>query len=266
MLLLTLGCAINLAEMRGARVLRGGEIEVSEINSVVIPSAAVREAIDPAKELVGQIDESDQLTAEEREVLVGGMAAVALSGPGYGTFIDGNIGLGRGFEANARVGNGSYTLGMRKRIPLYRAGAPGPWHMAVGVRGGLATGGAWLGIFNWANKAIRVSELRRYDLAGTLTVGREFAEWGRVWWGPKVQVSPYSWELDGTLVGLGAETSTGRLLYAGGFAGGSVGYRWIHLAGELTVVHTRGSLEAFGEEHSQQGWIVAPHWGVQVTF
>ena len=266
MLLLTLGCAINLAEMRGARVLRGGEIELAEINSVVVPSAAVRESIEPAKELVGQIEESDELTEDERRVLVGGMAAVALSGPGYGTFLDGNIGLGRGLEANARVGNGSYTLGLRKRVPLYRAADPGPWHMALGVRGGVATGGAWLGVFNWANTAIRVSDLRRYDLSASLTAGREFKEWGRVWWGPKVQLSPYTWELDGSLVGLGTESSSGRLVYAGGFAGGAVGYRWIHLAGELTVVHTRGTLDAFGEEHSQRGWIVAPHWGVMVNF
>lgn len=263
---LLLGCAINLAEMRGARVLRGGEIELAEINSVVVPSAAVREAIDPAKALVDQLDGSEPLTDDERRVLVGGLAAVSLSGPGYGTFLDGNIGLGRGFEANARVGNGSYTLGMRKRIPLYRAGDPGPWHMALGVRGGVATGGAWLGIFNWANTAIRVSDLRRYDMSVSLTAGREFGEWGRLWWGPKAQLSPYRWDLDGDLVGLGQETSTGRLMYFGGFAGGAVGYRWIHMAGEISVFRTRGDLEAYGDTYSQKGWIVAPHWGVLVNF
>ncbi|HJN77725.1 MAG TPA: hypothetical protein QGF58_27640 [Myxococcota bacterium] len=209
MLLWTLGCAINLAEMRSARVLRGGEVHVSQINSVVVPTAGVREAIDPARTLIDELEEDDSLSTEEREVLVGGLSAIALTGPGYGS------------------------------------------------------GGAWFSVLDWANKAVRVSKLRRLDTTASVTVGREFDEWGRLWWGAKTQVSPYVFELDGSDLGIGQERSTGTMTCAGGFVGGAIGWRWVHFGAELTVLHARGSVDAFGSEHDLSGLILAPHWGLQ---
>jgi len=262
MLILTLGCAINLAEMRSARVLRGGEVHVAQINSVVVPTAGVRAAIDPAKTLIDEVGEDDELSPDEREVLVGGLSAIALTGPGYGTFLDGAVGLGRGWEGGIRVGNGTYALSMRRRLLPWQ----GPWHGAAGLRWGYSSGGAWFSVLDWANKAVRVSDLKRMDTAATLTFGREFDEWGRVWWGTKAQVSPYVFELDGSRVGLAEERATGTMFYAGGYAGGAIGWRWVHFAFEFSVLHARGSVDAFGTEHDLSGVIVAPHWGLQGTF
>lgn len=261
MLLLSLGCAMNLSEMRSARVLRGGEVHVGQINSVVVPTASVRNAIDPAKTLIEELDE-DELTPEERQVVLGGLSAVALTGPGYGSFIDAAVGLGRGWEAGGRFGNGNYSLQVRRKIPGLKA----PWHSSASLRVGYGSGGAWFSVLDWANKAVKVSDLRRFDTSLSVSVGREFGEWGRLWWGPKAQVSPYLFELDGTAVGLGEESTRGTMVYAGGYVGGAVGYRWVHFAAELTVLHARGSVEAFDTEHDLSGLILAPHWGFQGTF
>ena len=262
MLLLLLGCAMNLAQMRSARVLEGGEVQLSEVNSVVVPSAAVVQSIDPARELLQQRNEDEPLDAEEREIVLGGLTAVALSSPGFGSYLDGAVGLGRGFDLSARVGNGSYSAELRRALLPYHQH---PWHLSAGVRAGYSSGGAWLGVLDLANTALRVSTLRRLDLTGHVAAGREFGEWGKLWWGPKVQISPYRMQLDGSRIGLDPVETSGTLGWAGGFVGGAIGWRWVHFCGELTVLGAWGRTQAYGSEYEVSGVVVAPHWGVQVT-
>ncbi len=262
MLMLALGCAMNLAEMRSARVLEGGEWQLTQVNSVVVPSAAVARSIDPARELLGELGEDDELSAQEREVVLGGLTAVALSSPGYGTYLDAAVGLGHGFDLSARVGNGSYSVQARRSLLPPRKH---PWHLSAGLRVGYSSGGAWLGVLDLANTALSVSSLRRLDLSAHAAAGRDFGEWGKLWWGPRLQASPYRMQLDASRIGLDPQTSTGTLGWAGGFVGGGIGWRWVHFCGELTVLGAWGRTQAYGSEYSVSGVVLAPHWGVQVT-
>ena len=92
------GCAINLSEARSARVLRGGEIQVSEVNNMVVPTRAFADIIDPAKAAIEAADEDRELSMEEKRTITKGATAIALSSPGYGAHLDVGLGLGYRFD------------------------------------------------------------------------------------------------------------------------------------------------------------------------
>ena len=103
------GCAMNLAELRTARVLRPGEMQGTQGNNIVIPTSSVVESWNAAQIIADQ-DRAGMLSEEEALDLVGGATAIALSSPGYGTFLEYAVGLPRRFELSARFGNGIYGL------------------------------------------------------------------------------------------------------------------------------------------------------------
>ena len=110
-------CAMNVSETRPAKVLRGGEIQLSEMNDIVIPTRAVGGLIDGARDAANSADDGT-LTPEERRTLIGAASAISLTGPGYGAHIDLAAGLGYRFDLQARIGNGIYALSLRRGFPL----------------------------------------------------------------------------------------------------------------------------------------------------
>ena len=253
------GCAVNVAEMRSARVLRGGEVTLTQGNTVVIPTSSVEQAIETGKTLVEK--EDNRYSETEARQLVGTAAAIALASPGYGTFVDGAIGLGRGFELSGRLGNGIYAVGLRKALI-----ADHPWHLTLGIRAAYNGGGTWIPYASWLETAVDPGSVWRFDGSAWLTVGREYGEWGRWWAGARAMVSPYSMEVDASQLGLGSDRTTGTLVYGGGFVGAAVGYRVFFVLAEVQVLKVGGEAELFGETHSLDGWLVAPSWGFQFQF
>ena len=45
-----------------------------------------------------------------------------------------------------------------------------------------------------------------------------------------------------------------------------MGYRYVHVAGEILVARTMGDLELFDKTHDLTGWVISPSWGFQVTW
>jgi hypothetical protein len=74
------GCAMNVSETRPAKVLRGGEIQLAEMNDIVIPTRAVGGLIDGARDAANAADDR-MLTPEERRTLIGAASAISLTGP-----------------------------------------------------------------------------------------------------------------------------------------------------------------------------------------
>ena len=257
-LTLLAGCAMNLAELRSARVLRGGEMQVTSGNNVVVPTSGVAESWRTAV-ILSEANDQD-LTDEEALDLVGGATAIAISSPGYGTYLEYALGLGRGFDFSARIGNGIYGVGFRKGIDRH------PWHANIGVRAAYNGGGSWLSYANKLNSLVDVGKVRRVDLSVTAMAGREWQEWGRFWIGAKAVYSPYSLDIDATAVGLGETSTSSSLKYAGGFVGGGLGFRYVHFMVELSVLYASGELDVFGREYSMKGLVLAPSWGFQLTF
>ncbi len=254
------GCAMNLAELRSARVLRAGEMQVTQGNNIVAPTSSVIESWNTAQLLAEDRDSEDGVTQEEALDLVGGATAIALSSPGYGTFLDYAVGLPRRFEFSARVGNGIYGLGLRKGVDRDQ------WHANLGLRAAYNGGGSWISYANTFNSWVDVGKVRRLDLSATAMVGREWEEWGRLWLGAKAMISPYTLEIDASAVGLGETSTTSSMRYVGGFIGGGLGFRYVHFNVELTVLYAQGDLTVYDRDYSLRGLVLAPSWGFSATF
>lgn len=260
MLLMLMACAANFAEMRSPRTLDAGEMQVTQANTVVIPTSTIRSSIQPARVVAERVS-GDELSSQDKNTLVGGLVAISLASPGYGTYIDYAVGLEHGFELSARAGNGIYAVGARKS--LVRAD---PWYANTGLRVGYNSGGSWVGYLDTFNTVVDVWKLRRMDVQHTSTMGVELGYWGRAWWGYKVIYSPYKLDIDATRIGLGEDSTRSAIWTTGGVVGGAIGYRFVHVAGEVYVARSYGELELFDEAYDLKGWIISPTWGFQVTW
>jgi len=254
------GCAMNVSEARSARVLRGGEIQVAEVNDVVIPTRAVTGSIDSGRAAARAAGDRT-LSAEERRDLTGAAAAIALSGPGYGAHIDLGVGLGYRYDVQARIGNGVYALSLRRGFDL------GPrWFLALGARAAYNSGEAFLAyaddIFDW----VKFSDTRRLDGQLFGQIGAEWGEWGKLWFGAKGMVSPLQTEVDTTRIGGDRERIATTLYHAGGFVGAAIGFRWIHFVAELTIMGATGHVRAFDQDYDLSGVVIAPSWGFMGQF
>jgi hypothetical protein len=254
------GCAMNVSETRPARVLRGGEIQLAEMNDIVIPTRAVGGLIDGAKDAADAADDR-MLTAEERRTLIGAATAVSLTGPGYGAHIDMAVGLGYRLDLQGRVGNGIYALSLRRGFPI-----GDNWNLALGLRGAYNRGQTFVEYADYVTDWVKLSETRRFDGQAFLQVGPEWGEWGRVWFGAKGMWSPLVTDIDATRIGGTRERVEATVYHAGGFAGAALGYRWIFFVVELNVLASYGRFRAFDEDFDLSGYVIAPSWGFMGTF
>jgi len=254
-----LGCAVNVSEARSARVLRGGEIQVSEINNVVVPTRAVSHFVSNVEASVDAANEG-AVTDEERDKLVGAATAIALTGPGFGVHADIGVGLGYRYDAQARIGNGIYALSLRRGFDL------GSWHAAVGTRAAYNSGHAFIEYLDDVVDYIKVTDTVRFDGQLFGQIGTEWGEWGKLWFGAKGMVSPLKVRVDARRLNGGVDTVRTTLWHGGGFIGGAVGFRWIHFVVELTVLGASGEATVFGRNYDLSGLVVAPSWGLMGTF
>lgn len=260
-LLLLFGCAMNLSEMRSARVLGGGEVQLTQGNTAVIPTAAARESIDAAQLIIETARDGSTLSQDEAHTLIAGATAVALSAPGYGSFGDLALGFGYGWEGSLRLGSGVMGVGVRRS--LYEGY---PLYAAAGLRAQRSGGAAWMTALDTANDFVSLAELRRFDLSATVEGGVELAEVLRLWGGVRGGLSPYRLTLDASALGLGVAETQGKIGMIGGFAGVGIGWRYVHLAAELGVSRSYGEALLLEQPVDLGGWVIHPSWGVQFTF
>jgi len=254
------GCSMNVSETRPARVLRGGEIQVAEVNDVVIPTRAVSGVIGGARQAAAAAKDR-ALTDDERRTLTGAAAAVSLTGPGYGAHIDLAVGLGYRYDLQARIGNGIYALSLRRGWDLGRV-----WHLALGVRGAYNSGQTFFAYADDITEWVKLSDTRRFEGQAFVQAGPEWGEWGRLWFGAKGMVSPLATDIDTTRIGGSQERIRATLYHAGGFVGGAIGYRWFFFVAELTVMAAAGHVRAFDQDYDLSGVVIAPSWGVMGQF
>ncbi len=235
-------------------------MQVTQANTVVVPTSTIGSSIEPAK-VVAERVQGATLDDEDKNTLVGGLIAISLASPGYGTYLDYAVGLGRGFELSGRAGNGIYALGARQSLLQQE-----PLFLSTGLRVGYNRGGSWVGHLDTFNSVVDVWSLRRMDLQHSSTIGVELGDWGRLWGGYKAIYSPFWLSIDASQIGLGADETSSALWSVGGLLGGAVGYRYVHVAGEILVARTMGDLELFDKTHDLTGWVISPSWGFQVTW
>jgi hypothetical protein len=253
-------CSINVNEARPARVLRGGEVQVSNVSGLVLPVGAVGDAVDPSQQLIDAAEDEEELTENEQRELVRSSAAIAIQGPGYNSHLEVGVGMGYRVDLAARWGSGIYALSARRGFDL------GQWDASFGSRLGYNTGESWIPYADELNHIVGVGEMRRMDTQLFGQLGREWGEWFRLWFGVKGIFSAYSVRINPSLLRLPPTEINDHLWYAGGFVGAAIGYRYVFFLAEFMTLYTWADANIYGRNEDLSGLLFAPSWGFRLDF
>jgi len=273
-LLTCAGCATSVSTLQTARVLKPGQIQVTGALEGSVHTSAVSEALDAVGSLEGELRaaESGDIAISEstqREAIEAAVALVLFT-PSLQPVAVARVGLFEKAEGGLR-----YTGSLLRLEGKYQIAAADP---SGGVD--LALMGAWghhLGVGpSFAESAfdlldyVDLGDYRRDDAHLGLIVSRDYGDWLSLYGAARLMASFYA--LDATLKRVETETGAPKssldgAFFSAGLAGGLfVGYRYVFLNAELTVMRTWFSPEVVGREVALGGYVIAPTGGVTLRF
>jgi hypothetical protein len=204
---------------------------------VSIPTGTILQAIDAVDTLVGGAYEQRDLTDGEVQQLYKAGAALVLNAPGPTTHVGVGFTVVDNVEVSLRYATSSLRLGGRYQF-LNKA------KHKVDATVGLGLGYYVLGFpLGDALKIIELKDFTRFQLDVPLVFGTH-GNWYRVWAGPRFMYTRFGTELEVAIPSIPGVTSGraelasfgGNAFYVGGQGGVAVGYKYVFLAFELTVV------------------------------
>jgi hypothetical protein len=250
---LGVGCAPVLSTFQPAHVAPAGHVLAEGGLEVAIPTGAIINGLDTAKDLAQRAQDGARLTdGQKLQILDAGVNLVVNApaiGPHLGvayTFVD-------RVEGNVRFAGNAVRFGGRYQI-LKRA--TGPFDMTVGL--GVAR---FSYAFPIADEipVLRLDGFTRWQVDIPLLIGtsRDFV---RVWMGPKLLLTWFETQMTLTTPNdVSAARFDGHATYLGGQAGLALGYKHAFLAIELTVA------ESFGTARTTVTGIASPTHDTQIS-
>jgi hypothetical protein len=177
------------------------------------------------------------LTEEQQRILLRGAASTLLNPPSMSSHLGVAVGVYRNVEVGGRLFTGGWRLGGRYQFLNQET-------HSVDLSAGL---GVSRYSFSWKIPAIpelvEVDDYSRWMVDIPVLVGTH-GNWYRWWAGPKFLLGTFDAGVtltnpfDDQKYGF---TMDGTSWYLGGQAGAALGYKWIFVAAELTVMHTESS-------------------------
>ncbi len=259
-----IGCAPVLSTFTPAAVTPGprhfrGSLGVG----ASVPIGTLSELIDTLQASNRQVESGGRLSQADTERLYNAVAGVILSPPGAAPEAQARMGFGRGFDAGIRTTFGDFRVDGRYQI--LRAAAGAPFDLSVGL--GLSWGGFSYPVSS-VGDVLDIQDYRRLAAEVPVLAGWS-GRFGAFWFGPKFLANSYRTSISVRVGGdeIQALSLNGASLYVGGQVGGMIGYRWLFLAAELTVMGMTGGAQvnvgngAFRSSPSYGGVVVAPTLG-----
>ncbi len=259
------GCAPVLSTFTPAAVTPGplhfrGALGVG----ATVPVGQLSELVDAVDASGRQVAAGGSLSQAEREQLYNSAVGIVLAPPGVSPEAHARLGLGHGFDVGVRTTAADFRVDGRYQI--LRAERRAPFDLSVGL--GLSWGGFAFPISS-VGDILDVQDYRRLAVEVPVLMGWS-GRLGAFWFGPKFLANSYRASVS---VRVGndsyeAMALNGASVYAGAQVGGMIGYRWIFLAAELTVMGMSGGAQinvgngAFQSRPSYGGLVVAPTVGV----
>ena len=250
-------CSTALSTMQPADTLPQGGWHVGAGMNVDIPASRIIDAIDTAKDLGDRYADDPNYVPTEEEKQQGYDAAIglALNQPGVTTDLMLRYGIADRFDAGLRwTTTGIHLDGKFQFLAQDIHGWDGAISVGVGRH-------AFEGLLFDILEYLQVDDFSRYDVAVPLIFGKRLQEWGRFWGGLKYDIAFVS--IDAKLQNVDETLQVDdKVHYFGGFAGFGLGYRWVHLFAELTVMNMWASPVILGRERDIGGIIVVPSGGI----
>jgi hypothetical protein len=242
-LLVLSGCAGSLSTAQPAHVPDQGHVQAELGADVAIPTGTIGKAIDAAEALEAAAEQRALTDAEKRSILEGGVnlavnppALIPHAGVAYAPF--------ELWEVGIRFAASGWRLGIRRQLLTH---ADHGLDLTIGVGLGRA---AFEPPVDNVLGTLEVDDFVRWNFDLPIALGRH-GDWYRWWTGPRLIYASMSQSITLSLPGEASEVAgvSGNALYIGGHAGAALGYRWIFIGPELTLVQLFGDAElrALGE-------------------
>jgi hypothetical protein len=267
-LVLTSGCATSLSSFQPAHVAPKGHVSAEAGADVSIPTGTIVSTIDTSKTLA-RAARTRMLSEDEKLQVFRGGLNLAISPPFFVQHIGANYVFAHGWEAGLRYAAGGWRLGVRRQVLDQETSG---YDLTIGA--GLQRFSFGFPIDNVID-IIKLDDFTRWNLDVPVAFGRrsDFLRW---WAGPRMVLSTYSTRLTieapqtGGAVGQDVAEAAGRGMYLGAQGGAAVGYRWLFVAMEMTVVRLVGNahIDVFGRrtEADTGTWIIYPGLAVMGEF
>jgi len=261
---LTLGCSTSLSGNQPAHVPDPGHAQTEVGFDLSVPAETFGEVVDAAQELE-EAAETRELTSTEKLQILEGAAYLTLNPPSVNPHAGIYFSPLRNFEVGARIAGGNLRFGAR--VQLLHQDKDG-----VDLSTGIGFGFAYLTPpVEEVLEKIEVHSFSRWTLDVPLMVGTKDS-WYRWWAGPRLLYASTKQELSLSLpqeITLDGSVS-GSELYLAATVGLAMGYDWIFMGPELTLIGLVGSAKVTGlgstETVEVSGLIYHPSFAVMMEF
>ena len=229
------GCAPSLATLQPAHVAPRGHLQATAGLEVAVPTGTLVRAVDAGRTLA-QTSKTQMLSAEDQGRLFDAGVTFAVSPVSVVSHFALSYGIYDRTEVGLRYNSGAWRLGGRYQLLRHEED---PLDMVVGA--GVARSATSMPVGD-AISVVSVDDFTRWTGDLSLLVGTS-RSWFRVWVGPKLVYTHFDTSLRETLSMNEQELATfvGHGLYYGGQGGLALGYRYLVLAVELTLMELSGS-------------------------
>jgi hypothetical protein len=272
LLALASGCAASLSSFQPAHVGPRHQVRAVIGGDLAVPTGTIDTAIDVARAL-GRAAQSRTLSEDEKLQLFEAGVKIALTPPAFDQHLAASYNFADAWEVSLRYAGGGLRVGSRHQ---FLAQEQEGVDLSAGL--GIARYSYDFGLTDLVD-VLNVGGVERWNLDLPLVAGWH-GRFFRVWGGPRLAFMHHRTDIVLRLPGNAGEPggpareeiarSSGTGAFWGAQLGGAVGYRWIFVAAELTVVRFSGNanLDVFGRtaKADTSTTIFTPGIGLQGEF
>lgn len=251
-----LGCSTAVSTMQPVQALPKGHVQAGMGVGVNIAPGPIVDAFQAAK-AISEKDAVDINGQDEQDFLTAGLA-IALNPPGVIN------------EYSFRYGTGYNTdIGLRYTINSFQA--EGKWQFLETGDPKLWDGALHLGVgrhifegfvFDVLDQ-LEIGDFSRSDVSSAVMFGKKPNDFVEFWLGPKYVASFYSIDEVFETVGA-AESTSGVMHYIGGTFGLALGWKYLYVIGELSVMDLIFNADVLGQERDLGGVVIYPAAGLML--
>lgn len=262
---LAMGCAPALSTFTPAAVTPGPvRFRGALAMGASVPVGQVSDLIDTAETLSTRLNANEMLSDADRQRLYNSIAGLVVSPPGASPEMHVRMGLGHRADIGFRTTFSDYRLDGRYQL---LESAHAPFDLSVGL--GLSMTRVAFPLGDALEPAVSADGFSAYAVEVPVLAGWS-GRFGAFWFGPKVLLRSFSSAIQVRTTGDTYEAMSldGRSVYGGGQIGGMLGFRWVFLAFELSVMgmSSTGSVQvgngAYRAGLDFGGLVIAPTVGL----
>jgi len=264
--LATTGCAPALSTLQPAHVAKKGHVQAELGMDVSIPTGTIVSAIDAGRS-ISAVAQERELTEEEVNRIYDAATGLLLNPPSAVPHIGVAVTVADHFEVGLRYSTGALRGGVRYQFLTHEK-------HGVDATVGLGIAGYFLSFpVNDVLGVLEIDDFRRWQFDVPLVFGKK-GNWYRLWGGPRLMFTTFGTEMTLNLPSSGSvelASFSGNGFYVGAQGGVALGYKYVFLGFELTMVEllSAASIDVVGQrvlDFNHNSFIVYPSIGLMGEF